>query len=960
MLACLLLSGDIETNPGPAIRVFSQNVRSLKNKLCVLRSHAGELADYSALCLTETWLAPHVGDSELQLGLPDFAWYRRDRDENGGGVACAVKAALSPIHRPDLETDCECLVIQLGVTRPALLAVCYRPPDADQQVEKVADLLRGLYRSGRPYLLVGDLNLPEISWHRDGEAVLRRRTARAITFTDALTEVDAQQSVVSATRGENFLDLAISSGGTAVSNVREKLFDSDHLVVDTYIFLDIGVIPRPSRSKAYNYKRADFAALRRALRSVPWDVLEQTDVDSAVDLFYDFTFNIVNDYVPMVNLRQKFPPWFDGSVRQLLRIKERAHTLKKANPSPENVALHARARSEFKAQADKSYQNYLLGLTRDFRQNSKRFWTFVKSLKSSTRVSPALEYNGRVIRDDVERANSFNECFVKKFSDPRVDDYPDAIDLGAPGISVFDVPTGRVAQLLRQISPYKACGPDGLSARILHECADELAVPLDIICRLSVRSGVFPSVWKQANVVPVHKKGPKKFPENYRPVSLLAISSKILEKVICESMLRACLPALPPSQHGFIPKRSCASNLACFLDHCWTSLSKGSQTDVIYTDFSSAFTSVNHKLLLHKLCHSFNISGLAYSWIQSYLSNRSQRVVLDGKYSDWLPVLSGVPEGSILGPILFSCYVADLPNNISNACLSYADDVKIFNRINNRDDANSLQADINRLCSWSKSWRLKLNPKKCKAMTFTLRSSPVLFPYYLDGHQLERCSQMRDLGVVLDSKLTFAHHVDEVVKKANRMLGLLIRSMQTAPCMRGSKFDPSPVLAAYYANVRSIIEYGSVLWSGAADSHLVRLERLQHRFLMWMAGRTQVRCPPMDYSSLLKHFSCPSIKARFIQNDLTFMRAVFCGKLDCIQLVSMFSLSVPTRRSRHTGLFHVPLGRVNTIQRCLLRRLPETTNEFASACPDEGFFNPSAFVKSRVRHFCNKKGTYGT
>ena len=170
------------------------------------------------------------------------------------------------------------------------------------------------------------------------------------------------------------------------------------------------------------------------------------------------------------------------------------------------MALHASARSEFKVQADKSYQNYLLGLTRDFRRNSKRFWTFVKSLKSSTRASPALEYNGRVIRHDVERANSFNECFVKKFSDPSVDDYPEAIDLGAPGVSVFDVPTGRVAQLLRQISPYKACGPDGLSARILHECADELAVPLDIICRLSVRSGVFPSAWKQANVVPVHKK----------------------------------------------------------------------------------------------------------------------------------------------------------------------------------------------------------------------------------------------------------------------------------------------------------------------------------------------------------------------------------------------------------------------------------------------------------------------
>ena len=265
LLACLLLSGDIESNPGPALRVFSQNVRSIKNKLGVLRTHAGELADYSAVCLTETWLAPHVSDSELELGLPDFVWYRKDRNENGGGVACAVKAALSPLHRPDLETDCECLVIQLGVNRPALLAVCYRPPNIDRQVEKVADLLRGLHRSGRPYLLVGDLNLPEISWHGDGEAVLQRRTTRAVTFTDALAEIDAHQSVMSATRGNNILDLAISSGGTAVSDVRDKLFDSDHLVVDTRLIIDIGVPPRPTRSRAHNYKRADFDGLRQAL-----------------------------------------------------------------------------------------------------------------------------------------------------------------------------------------------------------------------------------------------------------------------------------------------------------------------------------------------------------------------------------------------------------------------------------------------------------------------------------------------------------------------------------------------------------------------------------------------------------------------------------------------------------------------------------------------------------------------
>ena len=423
-------------------------------------------------------------------------------------------------------------------------------------------------------------------------------------------------------------------------------------------------------------------------------------VNSAVAMFYDLVSAAINDYVPMIELRRKFPPWYDRTVRDLLGDKERAHKRKKRSPTEENIQAHSTARADFKRQANLSYRSYLLGLIREFKDNPKRYWSFVKSLKSCAAMSPVLEWRGRVVADVLERANVFNSCFSNKFSDPHRGALPEAPVLNAPGLASFEVPPGRVAQLLRDLNPHKACGPDGISARIMRECAEELAVPLEIICCLSVRSGVFPSSWKRANVIPVHKKGSKKLPENYRPVSLLTISSKILEKVVCESLLRACLPALPSSQHGFLPNRSCLTNLACFTDHCWTSLAKGLQTDAVYTDYSSAFTSVSHRLLLHKLRHSFNITGHACSWIESYLSQRSQRVIVDGKHSDWIPVLSGVPEGSILGPLLFTCYVADLPSHIQTCSLSYADDVKIFHRIEFPSDVDSLQADLSRLSKW--------------------------------------------------------------------------------------------------------------------------------------------------------------------------------------------------------------------------------------------------------------------
>ena len=170
------------------------------------------------------------------------------------------------------------------------------------------------------------------------------------------------------------------------------------------------------------------------------------------------------------------------------------------------------------------------------------------------------------------------------------------------------------------------------------------------------------------------------------------------------------------------------------------------------------------------------------------------------------------------------------------------------------------------------------------------------------------------------------------------------------------------MLCAYKAHVRSVIEYASVIWSGAAKSHLVRFERLQHRFLMWLGVRTRSQCPPLDYDSLLSHFQLQSIRSRFTQTDITFMRSVFSGRLDCAELVSMFPLSAPSRRSRHTGLFHVPrvhcTGRVETAKHGFLGRLPRTVNQFLSDVPEADFFCPSNRFRSQVITFCNSGGSY--
>ena len=609
--------------------------------------------------------------------------------------------------------------------------------------------------------------------------------------------------------------------------------------------------------------------------------------------------------------------------------------------------------------ANARYREYLFSLVGDFRDNPKRLWSFIKSLKSSQPSLTTLVDQGRCYTNQADCANMFNRSFSSKFSDPHVAAFPEAKVFDTPSLSEFNLPPGKVLKLLQSIGQHKACGPDGLSARILKECARELAIPISILCKLSLAQGVFPSAWKEANIIPIHKKGNKKCADNYRGISLLPLCSKILEKVVFDCLLSHCLPVLPQGQHGFLPRRSCVSNLSCFLRHGWDSIQRGAQTDAIYTDYSSAFTSVNHALLLHKLKTSFNITGLAYSWIGSYLSGRRQRVVLNGKLSDWAPVTSGVPEGSICGPLLFICFTSDISYAVRTNCIMYADDVKLYHRVKSAADADALQADLNRLAEWSHIWRLKLNPSKCHTISFTLRKSPVVHNYSLNGTALERRNETRDLGVILDAKLTFASHVDSTVSKANRMLGLLIRSMQLPRLRRSSRLDHRALICAYNAHVRSLLEYGSVVWSGTADTHLKRLERVQHRFLTWLAFRSDRPSADLGYEALLAHFNMCSVKARFIQHDVMFLYNVHHGRIDCPDLVSMFGLSVPSRLTRNPSLWAIPFARVNTVLRSLLCRVPAHTNSFLGSGSSADLFTSThhSFLTG-VRTFASRGGTY--
>ena len=322
--------------------------------------------------------------------------------------------------------------------------------------------------------------------------------------------------------------------------------------------------------------------------------------------------------------------------------------------------------------------------------------------------------------------------------------------------------------MLKNINVNKACGPDGLSGKILKNCSGSIAYPLSLIYQISYNTGIVPQEWKVANVVPVYKKGSKISVENYRPISLTCLVMKIFEKIIRDELMFKCSHMLNQNQHGFLPEKSCSTQMISFTESIAAALNASIRTDVIYFDFAKAFDSVNHDIILAKLKNCFNIDGALLKFIVNYLKERKQCVIISGHKSDLTNVRSGVPQGSILGPLLFVIFINDMLNCVSDGTniLLYADDTKIWRQIRSVEDQRALQCDINSLHLWATENKMKFHPDKCKVLPVAPLGKGLrdlfnkiyplnyIYHYSLDGNELEFFESEKDLGVHVTANLS--------------------------------------------------------------------------------------------------------------------------------------------------------------------------------------------------------------
>ena len=366
------------------------------------------------------------------------------------------------------------------------------------------------------------------------------------------------------------------------------------------------------------------------------------------------------------------------------------------------IYLRAQAKQALKV----SRKQYYDCLGKTMYSNPKRFWKLFKLNSRASNIPQSVlwktENDQKVANNTISIAELFNSYFASIFTNHLHNHEmknTDTADFNEPPpqiLNEINFSELEVFAALRSLNPDKALGPDGIPGRILKETAKQIAPSLTLLFNKSLHSAVVPGKWKLANVVPVFKRGIKEHVQNYRPISLLCIVSKVLERCISNNIWEHLQEIMNDHQHGFMPGRSSTSQLVGVLDKIGKVLDRGEQIDVIYLDMTKAFDKVNHELLINKLRRfGFKTNLLKqtyYYWFQSYLYHRRQQVTVLGSTSSSLPVTSGVPQGSILGPTLFLLYVNDLPDAVTSSTIAtFADDTKLFKRIASNTDSNKLQ-----------------------------------------------------------------------------------------------------------------------------------------------------------------------------------------------------------------------------------------------------------------------------
>lgn len=703
----------------------------------------------------------------------------------------------------------------------------------------------------------------------------------------------------------------------------------------------------------YNFRRGDYIGINKSLGECDWQTLLQSkSTENATKVLYETLHTLIRKHVPHYTIQStshSYPVWYSPALIKIVKEKFKAHKRWKKFNNMLDYDEFRLLRERQKRVQRLCYDNYISNTESAISRNPKTFWSYIKALRGGSNYPSRLTYNNKTYTDGSSICNAFNDFFRSVFGNPTSILHSESrVSSSLDSISKITISEGKVEDYLKRLDINKGAGSDGIPPIFWAKCARTLAIPIAFIFNFSIKEGVFPEIWKKALIVPIHKKGSKMKVENYRGISILNTVSKVFEKIVYNDIYPVTVNQIPENQHGFLKRHSTVTNLACFSEYIIKNMENGGQVDVVYTDFEKAFDRVDHSILINKL-GSLGIHGDLLRWIESYLTKRSQAVVVGGFRSDYIEIPSGVPQGSHLGPLFYNSYIYDLPECLTYAKhLMYADDKKIFLKINKVSDCETLQAELNALYNYYSDNMITVNIKKCQCISFTRRTIPILYSYNFNGVLLERVSTIRDLGVHFDSKMTLTDHIDIITKKAYKNLGFVLRACKSFKNISSLKI-------VYFAYVRSLLEYASQIWSPHYNTHKIRLERIQKKFIKHISYRQ--RKSVASYPQACELNGLLTLEDRRDVLDICFLYDIIRGRVDCPHLLHGLAYCTPIRRTRHTPLLQIPKRRTNYSANTVMARLPRIYNQRFSEV-DIFNFSKASFKKHLIKAISNDKSTH--
>ena len=621
------------------------------------------------------------------------------------------------------------------------------------------------------------------------------------------------------------------------------------------------VYPPPFNRLVWHFNRAQVNLIQRSIRGFDWKkAFNNLSVNEQVEVFTNTLLNIFKNFIPheLVKVKPKDPPWMSNLIKSALRRKNRLHRKHASGRGGNDINKKLEEATDLVCNlittSKAAYYKSIGEKLNDPTIRSKTYWSVLNSAMGKKKIPsiPPIFENNSFISDFKEKAHLFNLYFVDQCT--LLDNgsiIPDIRYKTNQRLGNLTFSNNEISKILKNLNQNKAHGCDEISIKMIHLCGDSIVLPLSTIFQNALETGSFPDQWKKGNVVPVHKKESKQLLKNYRPISLLPIFAKVFEKVIYKSLYEYFQKNsfLSINQSGFRSGDSCISQLIAITHELYRSMdaTPSLETRGVFLDISKAFDKVWHEGLLFKL-KCYGVEGGILKLLENYLHNRKQRVLLNGQNSSWEDVNAGVPQGSILGPLLFLIYINDLPDNLVSVAKLFADDTSIFSTVHNiNSSAEALNGDLSSINDWAYQWRMSFNPdpnKQANEVVFSRKKKPVQHPIlYFNNAPVSTVLAHKHLGLVLDKKLAFGHHLNEKISKCNKGIGLIKRMYNVLP--------RKALLTIYKSFVRPHLDYADVIYDQPhIQTFHTKIESVQYNAALAITGAIKGTSRKKLYSEL--------------------------------------------------------------------------------------------------------------